>query len=507
MKKTLYILFFIPSLLFSQVKKDTLVKKTTPKITYKKRVLENVEIDLLSSYYTQQGKNAAVTGGIGTEQLDDYAGNLTISIPINDDDVLSIDATVSAYSSASSSNLNPFYNPQTITNNSGGENDDDDDRSSGGKQPVGPIISGASTPSSVTGTIRGTPWAASSGASREDVWVSGVVGYSHSSDSRNSLYKAHVSFANEFDYTSFGGGIGFTKLFNQKNTEIGIDANVYLDTWRPMYPTEIKTFKLYGGNLNTSFFSGVDIYNQQGVAINKNLLSAWKPVNINLVDDTARNSYSVSLSFSQILSKKSQISIFADYLLQKGWLANPIQRVYFADKPNFYIGEKNYISNYTSTSNQGVFQLADDIERLPKSRVKIPIGMRFHYYLNEKITLRTYARYYFDDWGLTSQTVTVELPIKFAEKFTLFPSFRYYTQTQADYFAPYEQHVSTSTFYTSDYDLSKYNANQYGLGLQYTDIFTSFFGLKNANLNYHYYKRNTGLSAHIISLGVKIIIE
>ena len=34
---------------------------------YKKRVLESIEIDILSSYYWQDGNNAAVSGGIGTE--------------------------------------------------------------------------------------------------------------------------------------------------------------------------------------------------------------------------------------------------------------------------------------------------------------------------------------------------------------------------------------------------------------------------------------------------------
>ncbi len=35
---------------------------------YKKRVLENTEIDFLSSYYSQEGNNAAVSGGTGTEE-------------------------------------------------------------------------------------------------------------------------------------------------------------------------------------------------------------------------------------------------------------------------------------------------------------------------------------------------------------------------------------------------------------------------------------------------------
>lgn len=75
---------------------------------YKKRVLESVEVDFLSSYYTQDGDNAAVSGGIGTEELTDVTGTFVVSIPLNDDDVLTIDAGVSAYTSASSSNVGPF---------------------------------------------------------------------------------------------------------------------------------------------------------------------------------------------------------------------------------------------------------------------------------------------------------------------------------------------------------------------------------------------------------------
>ena len=76
--------------------------------TYKKRVLETAEVDFLTSYYSQDGDNAAVSGGLGTEELTDFTGTFVVSIPLNDDDVLTIDAGVSAYTSASSSNVDPF---------------------------------------------------------------------------------------------------------------------------------------------------------------------------------------------------------------------------------------------------------------------------------------------------------------------------------------------------------------------------------------------------------------
>ena len=128
-----------------------------------------------------------------------------------------------------------------------------------------------------------------------------------------------------------------------------------------------------------------------------------------------------------------------------------------------------HIENYTSPSNTSVFQLTDDIERLSETRFKVPIGTRFNYYINQTFVFRTYYRYYFDDWGINSQTLNIEVPIKISDKFTLYPTYRYYHQSAADYFAPFEQHVSSSDFY---YDLSKFSANQYGFGVSYTDIFT-----------------------------------
>lgn len=458
---------------------------------YKKRVLENVEIDLLSSYYNQDGNNASVTGGIGTEKLLNYPTNINVAIPLNDDDIFVIDATVSAYTSASSSNLNPF-------SSSGASNGEDDEDHDGTKGPA-------------QGKITGSPWTISSGASKKDMWISANLSYSHYSDNRNNIYSGNVSVANEYDYSSLGFGAGYTRLFNKKNTEIGIKANVYLDQWRPEYPTEIVTYAKNGNDLNVDFFNGVEILDNTGTVIDKNGADVWAPQNTSLVDNNSRNTYSVSLSFSQILGKNAQVSLFSDIISQQGWLANPMQRVYFKDIDNYYIGEASSIPNYTSESNKDVFQLADDIERLPDSRVKIPVGIRFNYYISEVFVLNTYYRYYSDNWGISSNTASLEIPIKISQKFTLYPSYRYYNQVAADYFAPYEEHLSTQKFYTSDYDLSAFNANQYSFGIKYTDIFTkvhiSKLRLKTIDLNYSYYSRDTGLEAKIISLGMKFIVN
>jgi hypothetical protein len=456
---------------------------------FKKRVLESTEVDFLASYYNQDGSRSAVSGGIGSEKMTDVASNIVVAMPLNDDDVLTIDLGISAYSSASSSNINPFNS----TGASGGGEDGDDDRIAGSK-------------AAATGPY-GTPWQASSGASKSDQLVSVVANYSHSSDSRNFIWNTDVSFSNEYDYTSVGFGGGIASLFNEKNTELSLKVNAYLDQWRPIYPTELHEYSKYGSNfLNQGYFSGVSVLDQNGQSTTNYLPSAFQTVNV-----VKRNSFSASVGFSQVLTKKLQVSVFFDVLQQQGLLSSPYHRIYFADKANFYIGQPEYISNYESTSNAGVYKLADDIERLPDSRFKLPVGARLNYYINERFIVRTYYRFYSDNWDIQSHTASIELPVKLSDKFTVFPMYRYYTQTASKYYAPYETHLSTEKFYTSDADLATFDANQYGFGVNYTDIFTAGkiwkFGLKNIDFRFNHYKRSDNLNANIATIAFKFIMQ
>src|SRR5690606_37536785 len=110
-------------------------------------------------------------------------------------------------------------------------------------------------------------------------------------------------------------------------------------------------------------------------------------------------------------------SLFFDLVLQEGLLSTPHQRLYFSDVNDFFVNG---------------FQLADDIEQLPESRFKVSIGARLNYYLNDLFTLRTYYRYYFDDCGINSNTLNLELPIRITDKFTVYPIYRFYSQTRSE---------------------------------------------------------------------------
>lgn len=400
---------------------------------YVKKVLEAPEVELLYSYYGQDGNNAAVTGGEGTEKLTDMTPTIIVSIPIGEDNILTLDAGISAYTSASSSNINPFDGNKTAS-----------------------------------------PWAASSGASRSDVLTYFHPTFTHSSKDRNNIYNGNIAVSAEYDYFSLGFGGGYTHLMNEKNTELGISGQVYLDTYNPQYPIELRD----------GFFDNRITGN-----------GTYSPL-FHEFDKLNRNSYSVSLNVSQIITKRFQASLSLDLIFQKGLLSTPHQRVYLQDRNDFFI--------------EG-FQLADNVEKLPSNRFKVPIGGRISYYLNELIGLRGYFRYYYDDWGVMAYTGSLEIPVKISDKFTVYPMYRYYTQTASDYFYPKEAALSTYEYYTSDYDLSAFDSNQYGLGVTYKDIFTQGkvwkFGLKSISFRCNQYERTTGLSASIFELGAKFIMD
>ena len=167
--------------------------------TYKKRVLEAGELETLFSFYSQDGPNAAVTGGEGTEQLTDATSTLVLRMPLNEDDVLTVDAGISAYSSASSSNVNPY-----------------------------------------DGDGNADVFDASSGASRNDLLAYFSPSYTHSSDDRNRIWSAKAYVSAEYDYFSVGFGGSYTYLFNERNTELSLGGQVYLDSWNPQYPIELR---------------------------------------------------------------------------------------------------------------------------------------------------------------------------------------------------------------------------------------------------------------------------
>lgn len=363
---------------------------------YQQRKLKLDEINFVSSYYSQDGNNSAVTGGIGTEELTDFATTIDVKFSrykapgkkISWSGELGIDV----YTSASSDKIDPY-------------------------------------------TV--------SSASYSDKRLYPSLTYAVTDENKGTTFSVNGSISTEYDYFSKGLGLGWTKLSKDKNREFGVKGQVFLDTWTVILPIELR-----------------GISKEEGT----------KP----------RNSYSASFTLSQVMTRRLQALLMADVAYQEGQLATLYHRTYFTD----------------GTHKE---------ERLPESRFKLPIGFRLNYFIGDHVILRTYYRYYRDNWGLSAHTVEVEMPVKITPFFSISPFYRFYDQRGVKYFAPYQEHETSEQFYTSDYDLSTLSSNMFGAGLRYSPP-GGVLGVARFNsleLRYAQYDRSTGLASNIISLALK----
>jgi hypothetical protein len=168
-----------------------------------------------------------------------------------------------------------------------------------------------------------------------------------------------------------------------------------------------------------------------------------------------------------------------DLVYQTGYLGLPFHRVYFADD-------------------------SVHIENLPSQRFKLPLGFRLNYFLGDNIIIRSFYRFYIDNWGLKSHTAGVEVPIKITPFFSLSPFYRYYVQTAVSYFAPYKTHTLQDQYYTSNYALSAFSSHFFGAGLRLAPpggIFRKEFN--SLEIRYGHYTQTTDLVSDVISLNLK----
>ncbi|NHA03326.1 DUF3570 domain-containing protein [Mucilaginibacter sp. HC2] len=388
----------------SHAQTKTLPVKDTS--NYEARKLKIEEINIISAYYHQDGNNSAVTGGIGTEKLTDFANTFDLQLSkygaSGKKHTFTFELGVDHYTSASSDKIDP---------------------------------------NSI------------SSASRQDTRVYPSLNWTVSNDKTGNAFGLTGSYSHEFDYQSFGGGINLTRVSKDKNTQFDFKGMVFLDTWKVILPVELRP---------PGYGSGSDREDKGPV------------------DHSPRNSFSTSFSLSQVLTSRLQALLIIEPSYQHGLLATKYQRDYFTDG-------------------------SERVENLPGSRYKLPIAVRFNYFLDDHFVIRTFYRYYMDNWGIRAHTAEVEIPIKLTSFVSVSPYYRYNTQQGTRYFAPYGQHKPTDTYYTSDYDLSTLHSNFVGANIRLSPP-TGVFGWQHFNsleIRAGHYMRSTGLNSNIVTLAMK----
>jgi len=323
-------------------------------------------------------------------------------------------------------------------------------------------------------TAASQAWVSKTGASRTGgTRIYPSLQWERENEQKGTRFGLGASYSSEYNYHSIGLQTDLG-LKTKHNGEFGLKLSAYFDQVKLIRPSEFNTTDTItntsGGTTSYTTASGRTVTLSAG--------GTYVSDGETSIPSSPRNTYTASLSFNQIINTRLQGALLLDVVAQNGYLGLPFHRVYFKDG-------------------------ADSVENLPSTRFKLPVGLRLNYFLGDRVVLRSYYRFYTDDWGIRSHTASLEVPIKLTPFFSISPFYRYYTQTPSKYFAPYETHTESQTYYTSNYALAAFSSQFFGAdirlsppdGIAHTHLAT-------LELRYGHYTQSTDLVSDVISLNL-----
>lgn len=196
----------------------------------------------------------------------------------------------------------------------------------------------------------------------------------------------------------------------------------------------------------------------------------------NCTDYAALNGHNVynnlNFGFSQLLGKNTFLNISGVYTNQSGFLDNAYKTVYvkgILTAEDYY----NLQNNGTNPVNWNALSPLQIVgpelyrENRPRERNIFSINTGLNHYIPAlDAAMHFDYRYYKDDWQVSAHTFEIKWfqPLPFGLK--IIPNVRYYSQSQAFYFAPYYLAPRADNFYSSDYRLSGFGALSGGITVE-----------------------------------------
>ncbi|MEL0586682.1 MAG: DUF3570 domain-containing protein [Candidatus Thiodiazotropha sp. (ex. Lucinoma kazani)] len=249
----------------------------------------------------------------------------------------------------------------------------------------------------------------------------------------NSDYKTSLgaNFSTEYDYLSLSLNGSLTRDFNKRNTSVSAGLSVANDTISPE------------GDLPIGFSS---------MAIDRGQASFDSEFNANRDggDDT-KTTVDLIFGVTQVISQQTIMQLSYSISDSSGYLTDPFKIV-------SVVGSDGRPVDYR-------------YEKRPDSRNKQSIYWQTKHHFTQDVLDVSY-RLFWDDWDITSHTIDLRYRWMFDSKRYLEPHFRYYSQSEADFYHRFLREGETlPEFSSADYRLGELNGIT--LGLKY--------GMKLAN--------------------------
>lgn len=189
---------------------------------------------------------------------------------------------------------------------------------------------------------------------------------------------------------------------------------------------------------------------------------AHNPTNYpDLNEDSLFHSFNTSIA--QVLGKNTLFQSTINYANQSGYLSNPYKFVYVRGEVT---AEEYYEMSLANTPGQLDWNSITNLEMVgvelfrevrPGQRNLVSFSNQINQHIPElNASAHFDYRFYTDDWGINSHTFELKWYQSLPWGLTVTPNIRYYSQSQADFFAPYFLAPRADGNYSSDFRLSAF---------------------------------------------------
>jgi Protein of unknown function (DUF3570) len=270
--------------------------------------------------------------------------------------------------------------------------------------------------------------------------------------SKNLNFNTNAGLSIESDYFSFTYGFGISKSDKSKTHNYSFDVSISNDDLR-------------WGRVNPGYYAPTKLIYPFELRYKE-----W-------YDVYKRDSYNFKLGFWKILNKRNNIGVFPEFTYQEGLLATPFHRVYFSN---------------------GSLR----VENLPNRRMKASIAIKLNSFVFGNYILKNTFNFYEDTFGIRAFSLENETVIKLNPKLAINPNIRFYSQTSSKYFNEYLKNSIEQSYYTSDFDLSKFKTYNIGVGIKYKNekIKVNKLISNSYMIRYNFSQRSNNLNSHSISI-------
>ena len=237
-----------------------------------------------------------------------------------------------------------------------------------------------------------------------------------------------LSASNEYDYFHAGANFKLSRDFNNRNTTASIGLAVARDDIDPV-----------GGAPDplSSMLDVEDLSNRSG--------------------DKSKDVFDVILGVTQVVNRNLLVQLNYSFSDASGYLNDPYKYVSIVDPvtgdPIVHVPAPGA----TGPSHEHVF------ENRPGDRTKHSLYTQAKYYMDGKVLDASY-RYMTDDWDIDSHTLDVRYRWPLSDGKYLEPHFRYYSQSEAEFYRPSLADLAPLPSYASaDYRLGDFDAITAGI--------------------------------------------